>query len=123
MEICILIRSKNHSTGNSKANLTPELQAYVDTMSMISEKCNQIDWIEIRKNPGLKVVPFIGALPASGDALAIRANPAPAIFYPRGTGPLDDLVIGRTFPGGHQAFFEVLLSTKLAEVPDFARRN
>ncbi|KAI0472509.1 hypothetical protein F4859DRAFT_522405 [Xylaria cf. heliscus] len=60
---------------------------------------------------------------ASGDVHAIRADPAPAIFYPRGTGPLDDLVIEETFPGGHQALFEVLLSTKLSEVPDFARRN
>ncbi|KAI0192140.1 hypothetical protein F4808DRAFT_379442 [Astrocystis sublimbata] len=59
----------------------------------------------------------------TGQVHAIRADPAPAIFYKRGTNPLDDLIIAKTFPGGHAAFFEVIISSKLAREPDFARRN
>ncbi|KXS94345.1 hypothetical protein AC578_4411 [Pseudocercospora eumusae] len=58
----------------------------------------------------------------SAAITVINVDLAPRLFYAQGVSPLDDL-IARTIPGGHAAFFEILLSTRLARVPHYTLRN
>jgi SAM-dependent methyltransferase len=60
---------------------------------------------------------------ASSEISTINADPTPRLLYPQGTSPWDDEVIAKTFPGGHAAFFEVILSTRLARIPQYILRN
>lgn len=48
----------------------------------------------------------------TGDVYVIEVNCAPVVFYPKGNTLGDDLVVGEKFPGGHAAFFDMLLATK-----------
>ncbi|KAM3420960.1 hypothetical protein BST61_g4192 [Cercospora zeina] len=50
-------------------------------------------------------------------------DPAPRLFYSQGASQLDTEVIVRSYPGGHAAFFEVLLSARLARVSHYILRN
>jgi 2-polyprenyl-3-methyl-5-hydroxy-6-metoxy-1,4-benzoquinol methylase len=49
---------------------------------------------------------------ATGDVYCLEVNHMPAVFYPEGDEKCDDIIINEGFPGGHEAFFEVLLFTK-----------
>ncbi|EME40070.1 hypothetical protein DOTSEDRAFT_74811 [Dothistroma septosporum NZE10] len=49
-------------------------------------------------------------------------DPATRLFCPTEVSPFD-LHISQTIPGGHAAFFETLLSTRLARVPHYVTRN
>ncbi|KAL9624632.1 MAG: hypothetical protein Q9160_001297 [Pyrenula sp. 1 TL-2023] len=62
---------------------------------------------------------------ATGHIHISNIDPFPPIFHPREKpeGTPHDLVIEHTFPGGHAALFEVLLSTKLSTLPQFRGRN
>ncbi|KAF9893536.1 hypothetical protein FE257_010848 [Aspergillus nanangensis] len=46
------------------------------------------------------------------DVYVIDVNCIPVVFYPPGNDLDDDLVVDEKFPGGHPAFFDMLLATK-----------
>lgn len=48
----------------------------------------------------------------TGNVYVLEVNSIPVVFYPVGNTLGDDLVVGETFPGGHPAFFDMLLATK-----------
>ncbi|KAE8846548.1 hypothetical protein PTNB73_10089 [Pyrenophora teres f. teres] len=60
---------------------------------------------------------------ASDTLLVTNVDPASRIFYPQDVSPWDSLTIAKTLPGGHAAFFEILLSARLARVPHYVMRN
>lgn len=58
----------------------------------------------------------------TGDIYCLELNHMPALFYPEGNKLSDDIIIRETFPGGHEAFFEMLLYTKKFQIAQ-ARTN
>ena len=48
----------------------------------------------------------------SGDIYCLEVNPMPAFFYPQEEMHSDDVIIRETYPGGHEAFFDMLVYTK-----------
>lgn len=61
--------------------------------------------------------------PSSGEMTITNLNPAPHLFYLQEKSPWDSQVVARTIPGGYAAFFETLLSARLARVPHYVMRN
>lgn len=59
----------------------------------------------------------------SGDVSTTSIDLAPSFFLTKGSSPWDDQVIAKTFPGGHPAFIEALLSTRLCGIAQYAMRN
>lgn len=59
----------------------------------------------------------------SGAITVSNMDPAPRLFYSSGISPWDSEVIAKTYPGGHAAFFEVLISTRLSRIPHYVMRN
>ena len=52
----------------------------------------------------------------TGDIYCLELNHMPAVFYPLGDKLSDDVIIREAFPGGHEAFFDMLLYTKLYQI-------
>ena len=51
----------------------------------------------------------------TGKIYVIEVNPIPTMFYPKGKARTDWLV-ERVYPGGHAAFFDMLLATKMIQL-------
>lgn len=53
----------------------------------------------------------------------MKIIPVPYVFIPRENSRAEDYIIEMAFPGGHGAFFEVLLATKFATLSLYRGRN
>ncbi|MCJ1246355.1 hypothetical protein MMC30_003562 [Trapelia coarctata] len=52
----------------------------------------------------------------TGEIYCLELNHMPAVFYPLGDKLSDDVIIREAYPGGHEAFFDMLLYTKLYQM-------
>lgn len=48
----------------------------------------------------------------TGDVYCLEMNHLPALFFPRNEAMSDDIIIRGTYPGGHEAFIDMMIYTK-----------
>ncbi|KAH8671827.1 hypothetical protein BGZ60DRAFT_527276 [Tricladium varicosporioides] len=59
----------------------------------------------------------------SGDVYCLELNHMPALFYSKDDKLSDDVIIRETYPGGHEAFIEMLLFTKKCQIEEGKARK
>lgn len=59
----------------------------------------------------------------SGEVYCLELNHMPALFYSKDDKLSDDVIIRETYPGGHEAFIEMLLFTKRCQMEEEKARR